>query len=215
MRRSSQSETAKRCPIVASLVLLCLAGCGGTPVSSEDSGAGSAGPSSDVTARLEQPVDGSDAAASEQGLPTDFYSVDHYDIEADPAKQLLTTLELAKQGKKTVLLQVGGNWCHWCKKMSQFMASHPEANQLLNENYVVQKVTFDQKNENKAFLSQYPKISGYPHLFVLDATGKLLHSQDTAELESKGDATGKEEGKPKPPYDAERFLALLKEWSPK
>ena len=51
--------------------------------------------------------------------------------------------------------------------------------------------------ENKLFLSAYPEIKGYPHLFVLDSTGKLLYSQDTSALE-KGEG-----------YDLRKFTAFL------
>jgi hypothetical protein len=51
-------------------------------------------------------------------------------------------------------------------------------------------------------LSRYPKIPGYPHLFVLDSTGKFLHSQGTGELEV-GDH-----------HDREKVLSFLKAWAP-
>jgi len=46
------------------------------------------------------------------------------------------------------------------------------------------KINFSPDNRNKKVLSKFPSISGYPHLFVLDESGNLIHSQDTAELES-------------------------------
>ena len=52
------------------------------------------------------------------------------------------------------------------------------------------------------FLAQYPEIKGYPHLFVLDNDGKLLHSQFTGELE-KGKG-----------YDRKKFFEFLKAWAP-
>ena len=64
------------------------------------------------------------------------------------------------------------------------------------------KVNFSEENENKAFLAAYPEIKGYPHLFVLDADGKLLHSQFTGDLE-KGKG-----------YDRGKFFAFLKGWAP-
>jgi hypothetical protein len=65
------------------------------------------------------------------------------------------------------------------------------------------KVNYSEDNENKAFLSQFPEVKGYPHLFVLDAEGGLLHSQFTGELEQgKG-------------YDRAKFLAFMKEWAPR
>jgi hypothetical protein len=65
------------------------------------------------------------------------------------------------------------------------------------------KVNWSPENKNEAVLSQYPKIPGYPHLFVLDATGKLVRSQDTGELEAgKG-------------HDPEKVRAFLKRWAPR
>ena len=51
-------------------------------------------------------------------------------------------------------------------------------------------------------LSRYPKIPGYPHIFVLDESGRLLHSQDTLPLEDR--ATYKEVA----------FLEFLTAWRP-
>ena len=65
------------------------------------------------------------------------------------------------------------------------------------------KVNYSEENENKAVPSAYPEIKGYPHLFVLDADGKLLHSQFTGELE-KGKG-----------YDRAKFFAFLKDWAPR
>jgi hypothetical protein len=67
--------------------------------------------------------------------------------------------------------------------------------------FVWVKINYSKENKNEALLSRDPKIKGYPHLFVLDGDGKLLHSQDTDELE---------EGKS---YDLDRFHALLRKWS--
>ncbi|MGE5351099.1 MAG: thiol-disulfide isomerase, partial [Acidobacteriota bacterium] len=73
----------------------------------------------------------------------------------------------------------------------------------LKANYIVVKVNYSKENKNEAVLSKYPKIPGYPHLFVLDSEGKLIHSQETGVLE-------KDKG-----HDPEKVLNFLKEWSPK
>ena len=57
----------------------------------------------------------------------------------------------------------------------------------------------------KKYLASYPKIKGYPHLFVLDETGKVLKSQDTGVLENK-------KGKPKG-HDKDKVLAFLQKWA--
>jgi len=62
------------------------------------------------------------------------------------------------------------------------------------------KVNYSPENKNEAVLSTFPKISGYPHLFVLDEGGRLLHSQDSGELESG-------EG-----HDPAKVLAFIQAW---
>jgi hypothetical protein len=42
---------------------------------------------------------------------------------------------------------------------------------------VTLKINKSPQNENRAFLSHYPEMPGYPYLFVLDADGKLLYPQ--------------------------------------
>ena len=64
------------------------------------------------------------------------------------------------------------------------------------------KVNFSEENRNADFLSPYPTIPGYPHLFVLDSEGTFLHSQGAGELE---------QGRS---YNQEAFLAFLERWSP-
>jgi hypothetical protein len=61
---------------------------------------------------------------------------------------------------------------------------NPDLAEQLHQGFVVVKVNYSKENKNRRFLSRFPKIPGYPHLFVLDANGKLLHSQDTGTLES-------------------------------
>lgn len=64
------------------------------------------------------------------------------------------------------------------------------------------KVNMSDENDNVDFLSEYPKIPGYPHFFVLESDGTFLHSQGTGDLE---------EGRG---YDEEVFSAFLKTWEP-
>jgi hypothetical protein len=71
---------------------------------------------------------------------------------------------------------------------------------LRKRKFIVVKVNWSPENQNEAVLSEYPRISGYPHLFVLDKKGKLLHSEDTGLLES-GDH-----------HDHDKVIAFLKEW---
>lgn len=126
-----------------------------------------------------------------------------YDPKADPAKDLATAVQRASAEKKHILVEVGGEWCGWCHRMHQLFEQTASLKKLRDDNYIVLLVNYSEENKNQAFLSQYPKINGYPHIFVLDSTGKLLHSQNTGDLE---------EGKG---YNLQKFTAFLKQWTPK
>ena len=57
-------------------------------------------------------------AAEEEGGPV--YSVDVYDPKRDAAKDLEATVERAEMEGRRILLQLGGDWCGWCRAMSKF-----------------------------------------------------------------------------------------------
>jgi thiol:disulfide interchange protein len=78
---------------------------------------------------------------------------------------------------------VGGNWCIWCRLLDSLFASESYVRELRDSNFVLMKVNMSALNENVAFLNQYPKIPGYPCLFVLDADGKLIVAKDPELLE--------------------------------
>jgi thiol:disulfide interchange protein len=110
-------------------------------------------------------------------------------------------VEAGKSGKR-ILVDVGGNWCFWCHEMERFIEAHADLRRLRDRNYVTVKVNWSPDNKNEAVLSKYPKIPGYPHLFVLDKTGALLQSQDTSALEDGQKS-----------YNLEKFKAFLKKWA--
>jgi len=114
--------------------------------------------------------------------PEDFSSA--YDPKRDPEKDLATAQAAAAKDHKRILMEVGGDWCFWCKTLDTFYADHPELRQQRDANFVVLKVYMGPRNENVAFLSRFPKIPGYPYFFVLDADGKVLGTKDTSPLEN-------------------------------
>ena len=132
----------------------------------------------------------------------EFYDV-KYDITADPFADVQSAMAEARKTGKNILLDVGGEWCIWCHRLDSLFLGNKDLAQYLTENYVPLKINFSGANKNEKFLSQYPEIQGYPHLFVLDPGGTLIHSQDTGQLE---------EGKK---HSKEKVLAFLKKWSPK
>jgi len=100
-----------------------------------------------------------------------------------------------------VLVDVGGEWCAWCHILDRFVATNADVAILRDANYVWVKVNWSKENRNEALLSRWPAIRGYPHLFVLDANGRLVHSQDTDALEAGRD------------YDKAKFVDFLRRFS--
>jgi thioredoxin-related protein len=127
---------------------------------------------------------------------------DKFDPKRDATKDIAAAVAEAKRTGKRVLLDVGGEWCIWCHRLDTLFAKNPDLNQFLHKNFVVVKVNYSKENKNEALFSKYPEIPGYPHLFVLDSSGRLLCSQDTGELESgKG-------------HDPQKVMAFLETWAP-
>ncbi len=165
-------------PSVATLVmLLAIAGCRGAdrPAPAERTATGAA-----------------DRAAA---FPATF------DPARDPEADLRAAVAEATRSGRRIILDVGGEWCSWCHILDRYIADHQELKDAIARDYVWLKINFSPENENEAFLGRYPAIAGYPHLFVLESNGTLLHSQDTALLE---------EG---PSYDLERMRAFLATWA--
>lgn len=125
-----------------------------------------------------------------------------FDPARDAAKDIEQAVRLASASGRRVLLDVGGEWCVWCHRLDQLFADNPDLAAFLEKHYVVVKVNWSKENKNEEVLSRYPKVAGYPHLFVLEKDGSLLHSQETGALE---------EGKG---HSKEKVLAFLKEWAP-
>jgi thiol:disulfide interchange protein len=125
-----------------------------------------------------------------------------FDPSRDAAADVAYAVARAKAEGKRVIVDVGGEWCSWCHIMDRFIAANADLRALVDANYVWVKVNYSKENRNASLLARWPRIAGYPHLFVLDAHGALVHSQDTSLLES-GDG-----------YDKRRFAGMLRQWAP-
>jgi thiol:disulfide interchange protein len=159
--------------------------------------------SSPVSVRTATPV--RESAPGESAAPPELPNsalVDFYDPARNPADDLKQAIPIAQKEHKRILLELGGDWCIWCKHMDDFYAAHPELLQFRADHYVLVKVNVSQENMNEDFLSQFPPAAGYPHLYVLDSDGTFLHSQDTAKLEDGADS-----------YVFDVFMAFLQKWA--
>jgi thioredoxin-related protein len=129
-----------------------------------------------------------------------YVPVTKFDPARNPEQDVKDAVIEAKSTNKRIILDVGGEWCIWCHRIDDFINRHKDVYNLMHDNFVVVKINYSPKNENGKFLSAYPKIPGYPHFFVLDKNGKLIHSQDTGKLE-KGKG-----------YNKDKFIVFLEKW---
>jgi thiol:disulfide interchange protein len=130
------------------------------------------------------------------------FTVGVYDPDRDPAEDLRATIERATTERKRILIEVGGKWCGWCQLLEEYIHESEPVASALQSGFLILKVNFSRENPNRGFLSQYPAIRGYPHLFVLESDGALLRSQSTGVFEEKGS------------YSERAVLSFLEKWSP-
>ena len=134
--------------------------------------------------------------------PGEYVPVVTFDPKRNASEDIREAVVDAKETGRRVLLDVGGEWCIWCKRLDQFFEENKDVAEVLHRNFVTVKVNYSKENTNEAVLSRYPKVAGYPHLFVLENDGTLIHSQDTGQLE-KGKG-----------HDRDKILAFLNAWAP-
>ena len=130
-----------------------------------------------------------------------YAPVTKYDPKRDAAKDIDDAVVEAQRSGRRVLLEIGGEWCSWCHTMDRFFAEHDDLRAMRDRAFITLKVNMSPENENKAFLSKYPPIPGYPHIFILEGDGTLLHSEDTSLLEQGST------------YNLATFMTFLREWS--
>jgi len=123
-----------------------------------------------------------------------------YSVKSDPFNDATAAIALAKKTHRNVLIEIGGNWCGWCKRMDAFLEKNPTVYQALHNKFVLLKINVSDENENTAFMSALPPVLGYPHMYVSTGTGKMLVSKDTAELQLNGQ------------YNAKIWLQFLTKW---
>jgi len=133
---------------------------------------------------------------------------DIYDPRADGQAQITAALIQARAEGKNVLLMFGANWCIWCHRLHHTFGTNEEVAAQLNRDFVVVMVDANTRNgtkRNAAVNDQYgnPIQYGLPVLVVLDASGKLLVTQETGALE---DGAG---------HSPAKIMASLREWAPK
>ncbi|PRY53783.1 thioredoxin-related protein [Arcticibacter pallidicorallinus] len=127
-----------------------------------------------------------------------------YNPGANAAAEIRQAISKAGQEGKHVFLQIGGNWCVWCLRFNELVIKNDTLSNKLKTNYVVVHVNHSKENKNEEVLASlgYPQRFGFPVFVILDGKGNLIHTQNSAYLESgKGHSSAK-------------VLEFLNNWSP-
>jgi thioredoxin-related protein len=127
-----------------------------------------------------------------------------YNPAADAADDLIKAQQRATAENKHILLQIGGNWCIWCKRFYKFTQDDADLKGLMEKNYVVYHLNYSKENKNLPILKKlgYPQRFGFPVLVILDAKGNRLNTQNSGLLESADT------------YDKKNVADMLKQWAP-
>ena len=70
----------------------------------------------------------------------------------------------------------------------------------LHETFVVLKVNVSEANDNARFMATLPPARGYPHMYITDSSGVVLHSQNTGQFLENSE------------YSEQQFVAFLDYW---
>ena len=134
-------------------------------------------------------------------------SLPEYSRIYDPARDAFqdghAAIKLAKETRRRILIEVGGDWCKWCHILDEFLNSNPEIKAELHQKFVMLKINVSDENSNEKFLRAFPKPLGYPHMYVTENNGNIVLSKDTADFLVNGK------------YSRQRFLDFFQRWATK
>jgi thiol:disulfide interchange protein len=126
-----------------------------------------------------------------------------YNPQADAMLDLNEAVTKANAKGKHVLVQIGGNWCKWCRMFYTWSHENATIDSLINADYVVLHSNYSKENKNPELMKrlEYPQRFGFPVFVILDGSGNRLHTQNTGYLE---DGEG---------YSEKKVAEFLKQWN--
>jgi thioredoxin-related protein len=139
------------------------------------------------------------------GNTQDLKKIKLYKPAENAEDKIREAQQLARKEGKHIFIQVGGNWCIWCARFNELLETDRAIDSVVRANYVVYHLNYSPENRNEKLLEKYrfPQRFGFPVFLVLDADGKLIHTQNSGYLEQgKG-------------YDTKAILGFLNDWSPR
>lgn len=132
------------------------------------------------------------------------YADSLYHPLADAKKDIADAIKKAKQEKKHVLIQAGGNWCSWCLEFNRVTTTDKKIDSAIQADYIVYHLNWSPQNKNYEIFKKYgfPIRFGFPVFLILDADGNLIHTENSSYLE---------EGKS---YNRKKIMEFFENWRP-
>jgi thioredoxin-related protein len=126
-----------------------------------------------------------------------------YNPEADAIAELNRAVSSAKISGKHVLVQIGGNWCKWCRMFYKWSHENKTIDSLITSDFVVLHANYSKENKNPELMKrlEYPQRFGFPVFVIVDGEGNRIHTQNTGYLE-EGDG-----------YSENKVAGFLKQWN--
>jgi uncharacterized protein YyaL (SSP411 family) len=127
-----------------------------------------------------------------------------YNPAADAISDVNEAVVRAKKEGKHVFLQIGGNWCKWCRMFYHFSNENEKVDSLFKADYIIVHINYSKENKNGELLKRlaFPQRFGFPVFVILDASGNRIHTQNTGYLEEG-------EG-----YNEKKVVEMLRQWNP-
>lgn len=130
-----------------------------------------------------------------------------YSVTEDAEKMLQVYIRSAKEQKKHVLIQAGGNWCKWCIEFERFVHADPKIDSVIRSAYVVYHLNFSTENMNKKTFAKlgFPQRFGFPVFIILNGNGERIHIQNSEYLEDQKISS----------YNKIKVQSFLEMWTPR
>ena len=138
-----------------------------------------------------------------QGVSAQDTTFTVYDPYINAMKQLNDAVQKANSSGRHVLVELGGNWCKWCRKFYKWSHENTVIDSLIRADYIVVHSNYSRENKNPELMKhlEYPQRFGFPVFVILDGNGRRLHTQNTGYLED-GDG-----------YSEKKVSEFLKQWN--
>jgi thiol-disulfide isomerase/thioredoxin len=161
-----------------------------------------------VKAAAKRAEEAAETARANPGAEYPGAGPDIYDIKADGQQLITAAVAQARAEHKNVLVEFGGNWCIWCRRLHALMHSDPNLSGFLDQHFVEVMLDVSGKDANGRNVMRNVDVTakymakgfGFPALAILTGKGKLLVTQSSATLE-EGDH-----------HNPAKVLAFLRQW---